>query len=80
MPDLCLACRGGVLEEQVKVIRERQMAVQRALEALRTWFPGMVGGICRVDTAESRIGALKREGEKEAAAIYAELGKDKEEW
>lgn len=80
MPDLCLGCRGeGVLEEQVRVIRERQMAVQRALEGLRSWFPGFVG-LCRMDTVESRIGAAKREGEKEVAAIYAELEKDREEW
>ncbi|TVY14113.1 hypothetical protein LARI1_G009174 [Lachnellula arida] len=81
MPDLCLVCRGGgVLEEQVRVIRERQMAVQRTLQGLRTWFPGLVGGVFRVDTVESRIGASKRKEEKEVAAIYAELEKDREEW
>ncbi|TVY91900.1 hypothetical protein LAWI1_G006117 [Lachnellula willkommii] len=76
MPDL----GGGVLEEQVRVIRERQMAVQRTLQGLRTWFPGLVGGVFRVDTVESRIGASKRKEEKEVAAIYAELEKDREEW
>jgi len=83
MPEKCLVCRGdGVLQEQVRLIRERQLAVQRVLEGLKMHFPGIVGGMCRstVQSADCRIEQSREEGSKEVAAIYAELEKNRDQW
>jgi hypothetical protein len=83
MPEKCIICRGGgELEEQVRVIRERQLAVRRALEGLKMHFPGIIGGMYRstVESVDCRIEQSREEGSKEVAAIYAELVKDRDQW
>jgi Ni,Fe-hydrogenase III large subunit len=71
-----------VLAEQVRVIRERQMAIQSALEGMRAVFPGVMGGMCRgtVESVDARIEESIDEWGEEVAAIYAELERDRNQW
>jgi hypothetical protein len=71
-----------VLAEQVRAIRERRVAIQRALEGMRAVFPGVMGGMCRrtVESVEERIEESRDEWGEEVAAIYAELERDRNQW
>jgi len=84
MPEKCLLCRGGgVLAEQVRAIRERQVAIQKALEGMRAVLPGLFGvGMCRgtVESIDGRVEESRDEWGEEVAAIYAELERERKEW
>lgn len=83
MPEQCVVCRGGgELEEQVRMIRERQLAVQRALEGMKMYFPGIMGGMCRstMRSVDGRVEKSREVESKEIAAIYAELEGDRDLW
>lgn len=83
MPEMCLVCRGdGVLEEQVRALRERQLAVQRALEGMRVALPGIMGGMCRstVQNVDRRVADSKDEWRQGVETIYAELERARAEW
>jgi len=82
MPEKCLICRGGsVLEEQLRRMRERQIAEQRALEGMKLRLPVIFGGMCRgtmqsVDAKVERSKDLCRREMENLCAELQEQGRD----
>jgi len=76
MPMKCIICRGGsVLEEQLGIRRERQLAEQRALAGMKIHLPGIFGGLYRssLQSVDSRIHGSKDDWKREMDKVYAEL-------
>lgn len=84
MPEKCGICQGGsILEEQLKVLRERQLAEERALVGMRLQLPGIFGAFCRnsIQTFDSRIEESKEVWKREMNELHAELQqKHREQW
>jgi hypothetical protein len=76
MPEKCLICRGGgVLEEQLRRMQERQLVEQRALEGMKLRLPVIFGGMCRgtVDSVDARVERSKDLCRREMEDLCAEL-------
>jgi hypothetical protein len=76
MPEKCLICRGGgVLEEQLRRMRERQLAGQRALEGMKLRLPVIFGGMCRstVESVDARVERSKDLCRREMEDLCTEL-------
>ena len=84
MPEKCRICRGGgMLEEQLRVMRERQSAEERALVGMKIQLPGIFGAFCRtsIQSFDSRIEESKEVWKQEMDDLYAELQqKHREQW
>lgn len=83
MPEKCLVCRtGGEVESQIKVMRERQAAEERALRGLKMYLPGGIGGVRKVaeEDVDERIEESKEVWRKEIEALIDGLGRDEKTW
>lgn len=84
MPEKCGICRGeGLLENQLRLARERQLAEERALVGMSIQLPGIFGTFCRtsIQSVDSRIVESREFWKREIDALYAELQqKHREVW
>lgn len=84
MPEKCGICRGGgMLEDLLRVVRERQLAEEKALVGMRIQLPGIFGAFCRtsIQSVDSRIEESRELWKRELDELYAELQqKHREVW
>jgi len=84
MPDKCLVCRSdGVLAEQLRLRRERQLAEQRELEGIKIYLPRIFGGLCRitVNSVDSGVKESRDAWRRDMEELCAQLRQgDRDQW